>query len=865
MADSSYPLTKPASAERTGQAQRLAALSSAVRGLAPLAVVALLGSWLGFYLITPLPFIALGVFRATVIFHAVTALVFVPYLLSLILGRRLPGGSVLDAPLVALLGVYLLTTITSLDWRVSLEVTLTALMGLGVFYVLSDGRLFRSWQVETALVLAVLAAAIKALWIVGGDYVDWLRLTDAVRGGLSLGDLIPATVPKVHDVGDHPNIMGGILAMSLPFFFVALFRPTRAIVRAVVVLAAFVVILALFLSLARSAWLAAAVGLLTTGVLLLFATQAGHNLLQRLRPASTNQRWLLASVVIALLGVGTLVSVSVVQTVEARPVWLFRASQSPRWDVIQAGAEMVRDYPLLGTGPGVFSLLYPEYSGKFANHAFHSHNGFLQTAIDMGVPGVIAMVVVTGALGWLMIRGLRETEGNARLSIAACAGAFVALATFSLFDAPNGFKGALAALAAIGAVAVLSFREGRTRTPAKGGKGPRWARVGGYLVLAARVAVPVVMVGVLVTWVVRLDVAHFYYRNAQTDIIAQRWPQAIDDGKRAVELDPEFAIYRLQLGTIYGQAYLATGDFPLLEDALDQLERAVELEPRNAFAHVNLALLLAEAGDWETARDEAQAAIEVANNDSVVALAAGTALEKSNWGDEAVRAYGRALFLNPPLVDSPFWGESEFRKTHFEEILNRSAINLSRCGRLGLSMLGLPVDSLNTQASIASCRTGIDANPNGLTGRVVLARALIQNGDLAESKAHIDFVLKRQPDQGPARTTLGSWYEANGELDSARREWLRASQLDQLDALVLLGESYPLGETPQAVVEAVQAELRRVDVDRRLVGILYYRLKFFRGSPSVILLPGEWQSAVPGRVARAEEALARWIGEESGA
>jgi hypothetical protein len=50
--------------------------------------VAFVGSWVGFYVITPLPYLALETFRATVILHAVTGLVLVPYLVSLIARRR---------------------------------------------------------------------------------------------------------------------------------------------------------------------------------------------------------------------------------------------------------------------------------------------------------------------------------------------------------------------------------------------------------------------------------------------------------------------------------------------------------------------------------------------------------------------------------------------------------------------------------------------------------------------------------------------------------------------------------------------------------------------------------------------------------
>ena len=157
---------------------------------------------------------------------------FIPYLAWLIIKRRLPGPSALDVPIALFLAVSLLATVTSQDWRVSLEVTLTAFLAAGAYYVLSDRTLFRRWQVELALSLAIFALAVDALWVVASDYLDWLRLTNAVQGSVGLGDLIPPTVPKVHNVGDHPNIVGGVLAMGAPFFLIGLVRPQHGLLRA---------------------------------------------------------------------------------------------------------------------------------------------------------------------------------------------------------------------------------------------------------------------------------------------------------------------------------------------------------------------------------------------------------------------------------------------------------------------------------------------------------------------------------------------------------------------------------------------------------------------------------------------------------
>jgi hypothetical protein len=83
-----------------------------------------------------------------------------------------------------------------------------------------------------------------------------------------------------------------------------------------------------------------------------------------------------------------------------------------------------------------------------------------------------------------------------------------------------------------------------------------------------------------------------------------------------------------------------------------------------------------------------------------------------------------------------------------------------------------------------------------------------------------------------------------------------------VEALVLLGDSYPAGQIPSEVVDRLRSELRGAtsQVQFHLTGILYYRFKFFRGSPITILLPGDWQQAIPARYSEAQDALRRWEG-----
>ena len=831
----------------TSPKSRAGLTASAARRALPFAAIAIAASWLGFYLIAPAPFLADDTFRATLVLHIVSGVIFLPYLVSLVASRRLPGGSALDAPLAALLVALLLATATSVDWRVSLEVALSGLLAVSVFYVLADGRLLRRWQAERALLLAVVAAALSALWVVGGDYLDWLQLSRAAQGGVSL---LPPTVPQVHGVGDDPAALGVVLAMGLPFLLAAALRSGRASLRALAALGAAAILVAIFLTLSRATWLGAAIGVLATATLLAVYTDDGRALLRRLWPAP--RRWLFGALALATLAVAAAGVTYVASSVEARPLWLFPDAGAARSDVLQAGAEMLGDHALLGTGPGVYRLLYPQYSGSFPVEGVDSGNGFLQTAVDMGVPGLLAMAGLVVALVWLLVRGLRATEGDARRSLVACAGSFSAFATFSLFDAPNGAQGPLVMLAAVGAVAVLSHREGVA--PSDSQASP--FRPSDVALAAVRVAVPVMLAGLLIAWG-RLDVGHYYYSNGLAAADAGRWSQAVGRAQRAVELDPQFALYRLQLGVVQGQAYLETGNQARLDDALAQLGRGLEMEPRSAIGHANLALLLADALAREQARTEALAALRFANGDPAIALAAGTALEVSNWGEEAIDAYAQAISLDSNLADSPFWAGSPFRRTRFAEIVRRSS--LDTCAVLALTEVA-PAALGDREEALNACRLQVEADPDDAAARVALAVVLVDEGELDEAFGHLDEVAARRPDYGPARTTLGRWYDAQGEVEEARRQWLRAGQLRQPEALALLGDSFAPDPVPPEIVRALRSQLADGEPYHSL-GSRYYRRSFYRASPSALLLPGEWQQATPRAFLRATDALARWTDE----
>jgi len=839
-------------------------------------------AWLGYYVISGAPYLSLRVFGPTAALHALTAAVAIAYLLYLSFRRRLPGRTFLDWPVFALLLAYGAATAASINWRVSLEMTLQVVMVALVFYVAADHDLLDVGQVRRAFLLVMAAAAACALFQVGRDYWDWLRLARAVDPSWGPGDLLPPTVPRVHGVGDHPNMLAMGLVLAVPFYVVGLLGGRRRLLR---LAAAGGLVLsggALFFTLSRAGWLAAAIALALAAAG--WVAVARPHLALALRLERAEQRGvrlaLYATALAALVGV-LAVALLLATGWESRPEWLFRGSLSPRLDAMAAGGEMFRDRPLLGTGPGSYGLIYSQYSGSYPVHAMHSHNGYLQAAVDLGVAGVGVMVILVVAAGGALWRGYRRATPEGRLLLVACGASVAGFLVHSLADAPNASKTVLVPLAVVLAMMVRAVPAPRRAavwpTAANGSEaGPSpdegrdlppaapWAGLWRRCFLLPPFTVLVALVALLFFWG-NLDGPHHRYSQGLEDADAGRWLEAVPDFQRAVEGDPDFALYQLQLGLSETMAYLSGAPRPLLEQGIGHLERGVALEPRSAVGHANLARAYLLAGHPQEARGSAQEAIRWAGHDPVVAIVAASVLEEAGTAEEAREAYATAIALDASLAFSPFWSGSDFRRQNFEEIVGRSILPLNPC-LVGQQLL-LPEASTNLDLEQAAqdCRLFILDQPGNVGARVDLATILMAAGQPQEALAILEEAVARHPDDGAVRRALGEWYFKAGDLERAHREWLLGAQLDDPRAAMLLGDSYGPEPVPEEVVRRAQEILYSGDtnltvggVQLYLLGILYYRMKFHRESPTVILVPGEWQEALGGPYAALSEALGRW-------
>lgn len=162
------------------------------------------------------------------------------------------------------------------------------------------------------------------------------------------------------------------------------------------------------------------------------------------RRAGLRAGWKAAAAVAAVLVVGWLLGTTSLSTQGGQPAIPVReAAQSSleRLDLYGLALKQIAVAPLLvGSGYlGFYYLLEPLRGGVagYGEHAtYFVHNDYLQTLLELGIPGLaglIALVVMPLALAW---RAVPSFEPDRKLAIVASSAALGSMATHALVDFP---------------------------------------------------------------------------------------------------------------------------------------------------------------------------------------------------------------------------------------------------------------------------------------------------------------------------------------------------------------------------------------------------------------------------------------------
>jgi O-antigen ligase len=96
---------------------------------------------------------------------------------------------------------------------------------------------------------------------------------------------------------------------------------------------------------------------------------------------------------------------------------------------------LIRLHPVLGSGLGTFTVVYPSVQTAFlSNFVDHAHSDYLQIAAELGVPGaILAFCGILWILGLTVRHGKRGSEYDRGISF-ACFGGTTAILLHSLAD-----------------------------------------------------------------------------------------------------------------------------------------------------------------------------------------------------------------------------------------------------------------------------------------------------------------------------------------------------------------------------------------------------------------------------------------------
>lgn len=304
-------------------------------------------------------------------------------------------------------------------------------------------------QAAAGLALAVIA-------LVGANWIE------KISGLAVITDRLPALlrgIPGAED-GAHPNAIAGVLVLILPIQIALARMPNSA--RAWWLIVA-VTAGTLVLTQSRGAWAGVAASALVAG-LLLGRWQRGLTVAAILAGVMALTWAPARGAVLPLLGRGLV------------------ESASGRLAVFDRAITAVDDFPWTGIGVGTFRdvmpQLYPVHSsgGGTDVRVAHAHNQWLQTALDIGWPGLFAYLGCWVVAGRSVVRSRRSCDASVRTWASGLGAGLVAHLVFGLTDAiPLGAKLGLLFWTqlgcAVGLCGVISSPPGRDP-----GEAPLWAK-----------------------------------------------------------------------------------------------------------------------------------------------------------------------------------------------------------------------------------------------------------------------------------------------------------------------------------------------------------------------------------------------------
>jgi len=322
----------------------------------------------------------------------------------------------LDKPIILLLALCAISFAFSLHRPTSFQALILLLNYLVIFYLTI--HTFRTRRDILHLIYVIIGVAFfLALFglfkYFGTNPFPWWEYTD-----------IPQSTHRLASTYGNPDHLAGFMEMALPLLLgLLLLGYTRGQTTLFLYITC-MVLAALILTLSRGAWIGIAAGLIFMGACL-FLDRFFHR--KRLLIGITATTILALFIILST----TPVVERIIETTE-------KDTESNLYSRIlgwQGTIDMIREYPLAGTGPGTYSYAVTKYQPPgLTLHRTMAHNDYLHFIGETGVAAIAVFVI--GAIA-VFSKGLKKIRNQSRLvrgTTLGGLGALTAIIFHSFFD-----------------------------------------------------------------------------------------------------------------------------------------------------------------------------------------------------------------------------------------------------------------------------------------------------------------------------------------------------------------------------------------------------------------------------------------------
>jgi O-antigen ligase len=515
------------------------------------------------------------------------------------------------------------------------------------------------------------------IWYVGVYAVVWYALTDMLAnkrlkrdvlievilfGGLLIVffgyfqifssdfDISRLELPRPGSLVGNPNSLGAFLLVlgTLAIGRAAFTRSTLA--RVILGIYGAIILLLIFATFSRGAWLGTATAL---GVLVILPLMLNGKL--SLSGLKTLWRNLGGRTKALIVSLGL---IAIIMSGIAGFFILDSFSESGRAIERRTGIygdalTLFSEQPLIGHGLFTFGreFLRLESQPPSQPHA-HAHNSILHVSAELGSVGLLVLALSVGVVLWQIQRNLKQATQRERALLIPATAALIGFGVHHLLDFPSMMP--LIALCGLLLVIIAAY-------PLQAQPMTAWWRLRGHPVGIAGLTVLLLVSG---WWSASIYAQYNGILAAPFGTEGTGdYRAAADDMQAIVDADPAMVIYQRTQGYLYGIAAYE-GDISALPLAIQAYENAADLEPYNAIILTNLGSLHALNDDLPAAIDALEAAAAYAPSSRQIRFMLAKLYEQVGRDADARTTYKQ--IISDSVYFWPAWTETPIAREIWE-------------------------------------------------------------------------------------------------------------------------------------------------------------------------------------------------------